>query len=215
VKGIHRSVSALAIVAAALLVAVSGRSGDLHAQGQASAIVGEWTLNKGSSDTGADRAQGRGDTRGGGYRRGGGGGRGGGRGGFGGGFPGGGAVGSGANPQDAARRMDALREITDAPERLTITQTESMVIITAGDGRTTRLSLDGKKIKDDSTGMERKTKWEGGKLISEITGAGPKITETYSADSEHHELLVLVQIEPQGRDEAPRVFHRLYERPPE
>jgi hypothetical protein len=212
VKLIHRSVSALAIVSAALLVAASGRGGDVHSQGQASAIVGEWTLNKGSSDTGADRPQGRGDTRGGGYRRGGGGGRGGGRGGFGGGFPGGGGR-SGANPQDAARR-DTLREIVDAPERLTITQTESMVIITAGDGRTTRLSLDGKKIKDDSTGLERKTKWEGGKLVSEITGSGPKITETYSADSEHHELLVIVQVEPQGRDEAPRVFHRLYERPP-
>lgn len=184
----------------------------VHAQGQASAIVGAWTLNRDLSDTGADRIQGRGDARGGGFPRGGGGGRGGGRGGFGGGFPGGGGFGGGPNgrdPQDAMRRTAALGDILNAPERLTITQTESMVIITAGDGRATRLSLDGKKIKDESTNMERKTKWESGKLISEITGSGPKIIETYSADSDHHELLVIVQVE--GRDEATRVFHRLYE----
>ena len=59
----------------------------------------------------------------------------------------------------------------EAPERLTIVRTESLVIVTTGDGRTTRLSPDGKKIKDDSTGIERKSKWDGNKLVTEITGA--------------------------------------------
>ena len=95
-----------------------------------------------------------------------------------------------------ARQRQALRDIMEAPERLTITQTDSMVIMTAGDGRTTRLSTDGKKVKDDSTHIERKTKWDGGKLVSEISGAGPgKITETYSVDPEHHQLIVALQME--------------------
>ena len=211
-KRMHKLAPAAAIVCASLFVLAPGRT-LVRAQGQPDAIVGAWTLNKDVSDTGTDRMQGRGDARGGGFPRGGGWG-GGGRGGFGGGFPGGGGFGGGRggrDPQDSVRRMDALRDLLDAPERLTITQTESMLIITAGDGRTTRLSLDGKKIKDESTSMDRKTKWEGGKLISEITGSGPKITETYSADAEHHELLVIVRVEGQGRDEATRVFHRIYE----
>ena len=53
-----------------------------------------------------------------------------------------------------------------------------MVIMTTGDGRTTRLSTDGKTVKDDSTKIERKTKWDGGKLVSEISHLGPsKITK--------------------------------------
>jgi hypothetical protein len=212
VTPIHRWTVAGAIVGTVIFSARPA----VRAQGQPTAIVGVWTLNKDLSDTGADRPQGRGDARGGGYPRGGG--RGGGRGGFGGGFPGGGGFGGGrggGDPQETARRVDALRDILDAPERLTITETESMVIMTAGDGRTTRLSLDGKKIKNESTGMERKSKWEGGKLVSEITGPGPKVTETYSVDPEHHELLVVVQVEGRGGSDASRVLHRLYEASPQ
>ena len=71
-----------------------------------------------------------------------------------------------------------------------------MVIITTGDGRTTRLSPDGSKIKDQSTGIERRTRWEGDRLIDEISGAGRgKIIETYARDPETHELVVTVQVE--------------------
>ena len=69
---------------------------------------------------------------------------------------------------------DAMRDVTEPSERLTIVQTDSMVLITGADGRTTRLSADGKKIKDENTGVERKTKWDGGKLVSEISGLGPR-----------------------------------------
>jgi hypothetical protein len=106
--------------------------------------------------------------------------------------------------------MSALRDILDPPDRLTITATEAMVIVTSGDGRTTRYSLDGKKIKDESTNMDRKSKWDAGKLTSEVTGSGPKLTEIYSVDPEHHELLVIVKVEGEGRDERSRVVHRLY-----
>ena len=131
-----------------------------------SPIVGAWTLDTKLSDVADNRPRG-----GGAPRRGGGGG--GGRGGFGGhgrggGFPGGG--GQSADPEAATRRLEAWRDLVAAPDHMTIVQTESMIVITARDGRTTRLSTDGKKIKDESTNVERKTHWQDGKLVSEITG---------------------------------------------
>lgn len=93
---------------------------------------------------------------------------------------------------------------------MTIVQTESMIIITARDGRTTRLSPDGKKIKDESTNVERKTRWEDGKLVSEIGGTNGRATETYSVNPTQHELLVIVRLESSGSDENVRMLHRLY-----
>jgi hypothetical protein len=159
----------------------------------AASIVGVWTLNKDASDAPPERPNGddrrrEGDDPGAG--RGDGGGRG--RGGFG---RGGGRGGGGGDPEDMRRRMQAIRDIMDAPERLTITQTESLIIITAGDGRTTRLSPDGKAIKDESTGLQRKTRRENGNLVSEITGGRNKMIETYAVDPEHHRLTVTVRID--------------------
>ena len=54
---------------------------------------------------------------------------------------------------------NALRDEMQAPDHMTIVQPDTTVIITTKDGRTTRLSTDGKKVKDESTGIERKTKW--------------------------------------------------------
>ena len=188
-------------VAAMLVVwAVTG----YRAQGaEPHAITGAWTLNKDLSDQpgrGGDQGdEGRG-TRGDGSRGGGGGGRRGG-GGFGGGrgMGRGGGMGRGAgmNPEDMARMRDALRDLTNPSDHLTIVETESMVVITAADGRTTRLSPDGKKIKDDNSRVERKTKWDGGKLVTEISGLGPagKATQTLAADPESHQLRIVVQME--------------------
>ena len=179
---------------------------------RANAIVGAWALNKDLSDRPPDREAGRdgdqGDRRGGEERRRGGGfGRGGG--GFGGGGFGRGGPGAGMSPEDMARMRDAMRDIMTAPDRLTIAQTETLIIITTGDGRTTRLSPDGKKIKEDSTRIERKTKWDGGKLVTEISGLGPgKMTETYSADSEHKQLHVTVQME---GPRQPMTMSRVYD----
>jgi hypothetical protein len=216
-------VSTAAVVSAIVLIGAWASGNRAHAQTEPGSIVGAWTLNKDLSQAPQDLARGDGDDgtrRGGGYGGGGGGGRRRG-GGFGGGGFGGGGGGGGAargNPDDMARQRQALRDIMQAPERLTITQTESMVIMTTGEGRTTRLSTDGKKVKDDSTKIERKTKWDGGKLVSEISGAGPgKITETYSVDPEHHQLLVAVQMEnsrvPQGAQGA-QGARRVYDAEP-
>ena len=85
------------------------------------------------------------------------------------------------NPDDMARMRDAMRDLTSPPSHLTIVETDSMIVMTSADGRTTRLAPDGKKVKDDNTGIERKTKWDGEKLVTEISGLGPmgKATQTH------------------------------------
>jgi hypothetical protein len=182
-----------------------------------SALVGAWTLNKDLSDQPPRRGEqddtGRGRRGDGGRGFGGGGGRGRGRGGgFGGGGMGRGGGGNGMNPEDMARMREAMRDIVEAPEHLTITETGSMVVITAGDGRTTRLSTDGKKVKDENTKIERKTKWDAGKLVSEISGAGPgKITQTFTADPESRQLRISVQMEG-GRGGQARTIAHVYDR---
>ena len=171
-------------------------------------IVGAWTLNTELSDHPPAPPDGAGpEGRGrGGRGNGGPGGPGGGPGGggFGRGGGGGGRGGSGGgrggrgNPEDMRRRMDAMRDLLEAPARMTIVRTDSMVIITAGDGRTTRLATDNSKVKDDSTGIERRTRWEGEKLVSEISGAiGGKMTETFEVAPETGRLVVTLQ--PEGR----------------
>jgi len=177
-------------------------------------IAGAWTLNKESSDAspgaagrgeqGDDNARGRGDrgsVRRGGYGRGGGGfGR----------MGGGGDLGGRGNPEEMARMRDAMRDLANPSDHLTITQSDSMIVITGADGRTTRLSPDGKKIKDDNTKIERKTKWNGPSLVSEISGLGPgKMTQTFSVDAERHQLRVVVQME--GRSGQPRTITHVYD----
>jgi hypothetical protein len=180
-------------------------------------VEGGWTLNKSQSDqlsTGRDDQAGRGDRgRQGGGRAGRGGGYGG-RGGFGGRGGGAGRGGGNApamNPDEVTRQRDAMRDVMNPPDHYVITQTESMIVLTAPDGRTLRLSTDGKKVKDDNTKVERKTKWEGGKLASEINGLGPsKMTQTFAVDPESHQLRITVQMESNGRTEA-RSFTHVYD----
>ncbi|MGH9140207.1 MAG: hypothetical protein ACRD2I_03585, partial [Vicinamibacterales bacterium] len=136
-----------------------------------------------------------------------------------GGFGRGGGMGRGGgapamNPEDMARMRDAMRDITNPSDHLVITQTESMVVLTAADGRTTRLSPDGKKIKDENTKIERKTKWDGGKLVSEINGLGRgKMTQTFTVDSESKQLRLTVVMEG-GRSGQPRTITQVYDADP-
>jgi len=183
----------------------------------ANSIAGAWTMNKELSDQPpSGNGQGGGQNgQGGQGRHGGGGGHGGGmRGGYGGGGRGGYGGGGGGrqqiDPEAAARMRDAMRDIVNPPDSLTIVQTDSMFVLTGPDGRTTRLSADGKKIKDDNTGIERKTKLDGGKLVTEISGAGSgKITQTLSVDPEHHQLRMVAVLE--GRNNQSRTITHVYD----
>jgi hypothetical protein len=203
--------------AVALVVAFGWSRGLPSAQSAQTAarppLTGAWTLNKDLSDKAPERGERERDGRGG--RRGGGGmGRGGGgmgRGGFGGGM---GRGGRGSDPQDMARMRDAMRDLLEPADRLTIVETESMVIVTSSDGRTTRLSPDGKKIKDENTNVERRTRRENGTLVSEISGLGPgKITQTFSVDQDTRQLRIVLLLEG-GRDPEPRTITHLYDADP-
>lgn len=185
------------------------------AQAKTPAIVGAWVLNKDLSDQppappegGGDRERGRGRGPGGGPGGGGpggggfggGGGRGGGGGFGGGGGRGGPGGGRGMDREEMERRMNAVRDVVMPAERLTITSTDSMVIVTTGDGRTTRLATDNSKIKEIGSGIERKTRWDGEKLVTEISGLGRgKATETYAIDPDTHQLIVTFDM---GQDAA-------------
>ena len=177
------------------------------------AIVGAWTLNKGASELGAADGSARGRDGEDGRRGDGGGRRRGGGGGFGGGFGRGGGGGFGGQQQtpeqrDAAQRMrDALRAEMQAPDHIVIVSSETTIIMTTPDGHTTRLATDGSKVKDESTGIERKTKWDGGRLVSEVSGLGRgKITETYSVDGEPKQLRVKLDIDGPRKTTQTRVY---------
>lgn len=176
-------------------------------------IAGGWTMNKTLSDLPPERGdQESGDRRDRGSRGSYGGRRGGGgfgRGGYGGGYGRGGAGGA-MDPDAMARMRLEMQDLTNPPEHLVVTQTDSMIVMTAPDGRTIRLSPDGKKIKDENTKLERKTKWDGDKLVTEISGLPRgKATETWTLDSEHHQLRRTVRID-SGRGE-PRIVTHVYE----
>ena len=115
-------------------------------------------------------------------------------------------TGRGSREQIALQR-EALRDITDPPAHLIIVVTNTIVILTGPDGRTTRLSPDGKKIKDDNTKVERKTRWTAGKLITEIEGLGPTITQTYALDMDRRQLRLTAEVAASRPNEARTVTH--------
>jgi hypothetical protein len=172
-------------------------------------LEGAWTLNRELSDAHPSMS-GRGEGREGQQRGyGGHGGRGMGHGGMGGHGMGGG--GTSTDPEQAARMREALHDIVVPPDSLTIVQTDSTVVLTAPDGRTTRLSPDGKKITDENTKLERKTKWDGGKLVSEISGArSGKITQTFVANPDTRQLRLTVVMETRDSKE-PRSMTYVYD----
>jgi hypothetical protein len=202
-----RELFSTGMIAVAAALVAAGLSVESRAQTKTS-ITGAWTLNKDLSDQAPDRGDQGGDAP----RRpgGGGGGRGGGFGGRGRMGRGGGGYGGGAqmDPEAMARMREAMRDIMQPSEHLTITQADKMIVITTAEGRTTRLAADGSKIKDENTKIERKTKWDGDKLVSEISGIGPgKITQTYAVDPEQHQLRITTNIERGQRGQARTITH--------
>jgi hypothetical protein len=173
--------STVIVAALALTAGVSARSAFGHvpqntSQSQAATAVsasspdltGLWIFNQDASDKPPQRGQGS-DTGGQGEHRpaaggGGGGGFGGGRGRGGGGFGGGG--GGGRSPEDMERARAVMEVAMRAPQRLTIVRTEADVILTDEEGRTTRLTPDGKKNETTISGqeVEMSAKWSGSAL---------------------------------------------------
>jgi hypothetical protein len=176
-------------------------------------LEGVWTLNNGADSARTSDTSGTG-------RRGDASGRSGGRGGARrAGFGGGGSLGTAGLgiPYGTGDRADRLREamndLTAAPSRLTIVQTDTTVIVTTGEGHTTRLAPNGKKIKDENTGIERSTKWTADALVSDITGLGSgKITQSFSVNPDDHRLLVTITFPPRLGGTEPTIVTRFYDR---
>ena len=206
-----RGAVSFGIVAIVAGLVATWLASESRAESDQPSLAGAWTMNKDLSDQPAERDDrgNRGDDRG---RRGGGRGRGGFGGGYGGGRGGFGRGGGQAvDPEERARMRDAMRDIMSPPDHLVITQTETMLVITGPDGRTTRLAPDGKKIKDENTGIERRTKWDAGHLVSEISGpGGMKATETYAINPELHQLRLTTQFDG-GRGGQPRSVTHVYD----
>lgn len=136
-----------------------------------------------------------------------------GRGGFGGGPRRGAGRGAGRDPEAMRRGMEAMRAILEPAERLTIVRTASMVIVTSDHGVTTRLSPDNSRVKDASTGLDRRSRWEDGRLVTDIRGAGPgRIVETYGYDAGLRQLVVELKLEGGRGGSAPRALRRVYEK---
>ncbi len=176
-------------------------------------IVGAWTLNHDLSTSPEDIASGRDGSRAGGGSGGfGGGGRGGG--GFGGGGRGGGGLGGrgggmGQPSEEDRQRMQALiRRLREAPERLTITFDGKTVAFANGDGRTWKVTTDGKKqtILTGDGEIELKGRIEGPKLIVEetVTGRG-KLLYTYAPAEDAGTRRLSVQVKLEGGNMARRV----------
>jgi len=131
-----RRVASIGIVFAITALVGAWLAVDARAQADKPSIAGAWTLNKDLSDQPSDRNardNGNGNGRSGGGYGGGGRRRGGfGGGGFGGGYGRGGGQGGGRqmDPDAMARMRDAMRDVTNPPEHLTITQTDSMIVMT-------------------------------------------------------------------------------------
>lgn len=213
--GTARSLAGIAVILGLAVFIAVWLAVESRAQApETSNLAGVWTLNHEASDkppAPGDRDDPNGRGRRGGFGRGGGGGGGMGHGGYRGGAGGGGQRGGSRDPEAMARMRDALRDIFSPPERLTITQTGTMILLTGPDGRTTRLAADGSKVKDENTNIERKTKWDGGRLISEIGGLPQgKVTQTFALDPEHHQLKITAHAEG-GRMGQARTLTSVYD----
>lgn len=113
---------------------------------------------------------------------------------------------------------EALTQVVTPPDQLTISVADTMVIVVGPGGRTTRLLPDGRKIKEENSGIERRTKWMGDTLVSELTAVGldtalglEKITETYSVDAASRQLQVTVRLD-YARSTRKRTLTQVYNR---
>jgi hypothetical protein len=173
-----------------LLMSQTGRAAELS-------IVGAWVLNKDLTPM-PDGAQRRPAEEG---HRGGGGRGGGGRGGFGG-FGGGGGP---HEPSDAEiHKMEAIRDrLSDIPDHLTITRTDTSVTIADAFGRTMTLKTDGKK-QPRLTGegeFNSKSHFDGAKLMVEDDFNGPKVLTTFEPildRGEIRQLKVTISVDGMG-----------------
>jgi hypothetical protein len=108
---------------------------------------------------------------------------------------------------------DQVREFLEAPRTLVIVEHPDHVSITDETGRVEKLVVNGTKAKEERGGqsIERRTRWDGRTLVSEIQLAdGTKLTQTYQKVAEGLQLVVTTKIE-NSRLSGAREFKRVYD----
>ena len=85
---------------------------------------------------------------------------------------------------------DSMRQLTEAPVEMTITQTEAEIAIVEKDGRLRLLHPDGQP-RNDSAGAAVKTRWDADRLVvgTKLAG-GPEVTETFTLETQPRQLVV-------------------------
>jgi hypothetical protein len=179
-------------------------------------LTGLWILNEELSEKPPERGRGgESEGRGGRPPRGGGGGMGGfGGGGRRGGFPGG--EGGNARSREDIERMRAVMEVAlRAPGKLTIVRSEAVLVVTDEDGRSVRLTLDGKKNKSTVDGLEVETssKWDDGVLRVERKFKGDmKAVDELSLPTDPRILVMTTKVEGGGTRGRALTLKRVYDR---
>jgi hypothetical protein len=140
----------------------------------------------------------------------------GGRGGYGGGHGGGygggrseGGRGGGESPE----AREQLQQQFEAQRTLLIVQRDNELNVTDNEGRVVTLKADGSKVMEERAGttIERRTKWDGRTLVTEVKLAGGvKATQTYTKVDEGLQLVVTTKVEG-GRLPKPVEFKRVYD----
>jgi hypothetical protein len=135
-----------------------------------------------------------------------------------GGGPGGpirGGPGLGGRPvEDMEVMRAAMDDVLEPAAVLTVTQGDPELIVVRDDGRVLRLYTNGRKAKERNGTVERKTRWDGARLVSNVKlEGGRKLTEVWALAEDGRQLRSSVRLE-LGRDEL--VVDRVYDlSPPE
>jgi hypothetical protein len=125
-----------------------------------------------------------------------------------------GGMGGGPPVADMEAMRAAMDDVLEPAAALTVTQGDPELIAVRDDGRVLRLYTDGRKAKERNGTVERKTRWDGSRLVSEVKlQDGRKLTEVWILAADGRELRSSVKLE-LGRGEL--VVDRVYDlAPPE
>jgi len=127
-----------------------------------------------------------------------------------------GGEGARPNPEHMAKMREALRNATEASERLTIVRKENAFVITDGDGRSWSFVPDGRKVKGETpVGLKVETTawWEAPLLIVERRfDGGVSVTDQYTLLTDPRQLVIMsiVETDRMKGDQAIRV-RRVYD----
>jgi hypothetical protein len=113
---------------------------------------------------------------------------------------------------ERARIRDEIRRALDGPARMTVEQNGDRVIVTADDGATHTFEADNRphrSIAGSGLQIERRTRWDNGTLVSDVTLPQGAYTQTWGRNGP---LLIVTTRFSRGRGGTPVVSRRVYER---